>query len=182
MSTSRRPSLVCRTASCHHHCTLLQWLRSVWIGFFVCFKPSHFNCVSTLLGKHVNKYSFSKIVQRSGKEKQNINLGLLKQQCLYLILSWELLGVIISCVFRSLFLNCGQLLVSVPFSLSFAAISSFITYVFLASHATFLDTNEIDLQRFCGGGWSSSSSTSCSFSCFCFKKPSSIRLQGKKVG
>lgn len=141
MSTSKRPCSVCRTASCHHPCTLVQRLKSVGIifGFFVfCFKPSHFvclHCLASMLTKTLSQKLFKEVGRRSRIFRPSRAVVSVPHSLLAVIISW-----IFWCLF---FFSCGQLLVSVLFSLSFAAISSFITYVFLASHATFLDTNEI---------------------------------------
>lgn len=71
MSTSKRPCSVCRTASCHHPCTLVQRLKSVGIifGFFVfCFKPSHFvclHCLASMLTNTLSQKLFKEVGRRS---------------------------------------------------------------------------------------------------------------------
>lgn len=74
MSTSKRPRSVCRTASCHHPCTLVQWLKSVGVIcclFGFCFKPSHFVCLHCLASTLTNTLS-QKLFQEVGRRSRTL--------------------------------------------------------------------------------------------------------------
>lgn len=94
MSTSKRPCSVCRTASCHHPCTLVQRLKSVGIifGFFVfCFKPSHFvclHCLASMLTKTLSQKLFKEVGRRSRIFRPSRAVVSVPHSLLAVIISW----------------------------------------------------------------------------------------------